>query len=163
MPEKNGFELVKHFCNRTFEIVFVTGHENYQTEAIACSAMNYIMKPINPLSLKSIIDQFDLKNFQKNDVNRLEILQNNLTNEQKTIVFSNNDGFKVALASDIFSCETENGNGKCKIETTKETIIITKSLKEVFKLLPENMFLKISASAIINKKFVHSFNSKDKK
>lgn len=160
MPEKNGFELVNHFIDRSFEIVFVTGYKNHQTEAIACSAMTYLMKPINPLSLKSIIDQFEFKTLQKNAVNRFEILKNNLNNEQKSIVFSDNNGFKVALVSDIMYSETGNGAGKCTIATTKETIVVTKSLKEMILLLPETLFLKVSASAIINKNFIKSFNTK---
>jgi two-component system LytT family response regulator len=161
MPEKNGFELVNHFLHRSFEIVFVTGHKNHQTEAIACSAMNYLMKPINPLSLKSIIDQFEFKVIQKTSLNRLEILKNNLNHEQKQIVFSDNDGFKVALVSDIIYCETGNGDGKCTIVTTKEIIVNSKSLKEMIQLLPETHFLKVSASAIVNKNFAKSFNTKN--
>jgi two-component system LytT family response regulator len=160
MPEKNGFELVNHFIDRSFEIVFVTGHKNHQTEAIACSAMNYLMKPINPLSLKSIIDQFEFKKIQKNSLNRLEILKNNLRNEQKSIAFSDKDGFKVTLVSDIIYCETGNGDGKCTIVTTKETIVNSKSLKQMVQLLPETLFLKVSASAIVNKNFAKSFNTK---
>ncbi|MFV5693122.1 LytR/AlgR family response regulator transcription factor [Flavobacterium sp. LT1R49] len=161
MPEKNGFDLVNHFENINFEIVFVTGHNNHFTESIKYCALNYLMKPINPLNLKSIIEQFDIKALEKRSLNRFEVLKSNLNGDKKSIVFPNNDGFKVALVSDIISCETENGNGKCKIETTKETIVVTKSLKEMFQLLPETIFLKVSGSAIINKKMVELFNSKD--
>nr|WP_315199235.1 LytTR family DNA-binding domain-containing protein [uncultured Flavobacterium sp.] len=161
MPEKNGFELVNHFAKIDFEIVFVTGHANQFTKAIEISALNYLMKPINPLNIKSIIERFENKMELAEKINRIEVLKSNLNGDKKSIVFSNNDGFKVALVSDIISCETENGNGKCKIETTKETIIVTKSLKEIFQLLPETIFLKVSSSAIINKKKVELFNSKD--
>jgi two-component system LytT family response regulator len=161
MPEKNGFELVNHFNEINFEIVFVTGHANQFTKAIEISALNYLMKPINPLNIKSIVERFENKTELANNTNRIEVLKSNLNGDRKTIVFPNNDGFKVALVSDIISCETENGNGKCKIETTKETIIFTKSLKEMAQLLPETIFIKVSGSAIINKKKVELFNSKD--
>jgi two-component system LytT family response regulator len=119
------------------------------------------MKPINPLNIKSIVERFENKMELANSMNRIEVLKSNLNNNKKSIVFPNNDGFKVALISDIVSCETENGNGKCKIETTKETIIVTKSLKEMLQLLPETIFLKVSGSAIINKKMIELFNSKN--
>jgi two-component system LytT family response regulator len=161
MPEKNGFELVNHFSTIPFEIVFVTGHANQFTKAIEISALNYLMKPINPLNIKSIVERFENKIELANSINRIEVLKNNLNGDKKSIVFPNNDGFKVALVSDIISCETENGNGKCKIETIKETIVVTKSLKEMLQLLPETVFLKVSGSAIINKKMVEFYNSKD--
>jgi two-component system LytT family response regulator len=50
MPEKNGFELINSFDVLPFEVVFVTGHANQYTKAIEISAMNYLMKPINPLN-----------------------------------------------------------------------------------------------------------------
>ncbi|MDI5897512.1 LytR/AlgR family response regulator transcription factor [Flavobacterium yafengii] len=161
MPEKNGFELVNHFSTIPFEIVFVTGHANQFTKAIEISALNYLMKPINPLNIKSIVERFENKMELANNINRFEVLKSNLNSDKKSIVFPNNDGFKVALVSDIISCETENGNGKCKIETTKETIVVTKSLKEMLQLLPETIFIKVSGSAIINKKMVELYNSKD--
>jgi two-component system LytT family response regulator len=161
MPEKDGFELVNHFSEINFEIVFVTGHANQFTKAIEISALNYLMKPINPLNIKAIVERFENKKELADKINRIEVLKNNLNGSKKSIVFPNNDGFKVALIRDIISCETENGNGKCKIETAKETIVVTKSLKEMFQLLPETNFLKVSGSAIINKKKVELFNSKD--
>ena len=44
-----------------------------------------------------------------------------------------------------------------------DTLVITKSLKEIAQLLPETSFLKVSGSAIINKSFIKSFNTKEKK
>lgn len=161
MPEKNGFDLINHFTLLSFEIVFVTGHSNHFTKAIEISALNYLMKPINPLNIKSIVEQFENKKKRTDGINRIDVLKNNLNSDKKSIVFPNNDGFKVALISDIISCETGNGDGKCTITTCKETIVVTKSLKEIFQLLPETIFLKVSASAIINKKSIELFNSKD--
>lgn len=161
MPGKNGFELVNHFPKIPFEIVFVTGYANQFTKAIKISALNYLMKPINPLNIKAIIESFENKMELADSINRIEILKNNLYGDKKSIVIPNKEGFQVALINDIISCETENGNGKCKISTTKETIVATKSLREMLQLLPSDIFLKVSASAIINKQMVESFNSKD--
>lgn len=161
MPGKNGFELVNYFTKINFEIVFVTGYANQYTKAIEISALNYLMKPINPLNIKALIERFENKMELADTTNRIEILKNNLYGDKKSIVIPNKEGFQVALINDIISCETENGNGKCKISTTKETIVATKSLREMLQLLPSDIFLKVSASAIINKQMVESFNSKD--
>ena len=161
MPEKSGFELVNHFTKIDFEIVFVTGHENQSLRAIETSALNYLMKPFNPLNIKSIVEYFENKIKLADKINRIEVLKRNLNDDKKSIVFPNNDGFKVASVSDIISCETGNGDGKCTIITTKETIITSKSLTKMAQLLPETNFIKVSSSAIINKKKVELFNSKD--
>ncbi|MDG2433169.1 LytTR family DNA-binding domain-containing protein [Flavobacterium sp.] len=159
MPQKNGFELIRHYNVVPFEIVFVTGHANEYIEAIKCSALDYLMKPINPLNIKSIIDRFEHKTEISSNQNRFDVLKNNLVNTKKSIILPNNDGFKVIVINEIIYCETSNGNGKC----TSETIVVSKSLKEIFQLLADSSFLKVSSSAVINKKFVKSFHTKIKK
>lgn len=161
MPEKNGFELINQFSKIDFEVVFVTGHTNHYTKAIEISALNYLMKPINPLNIKSIVEQFESKKQLADSENRMKVLKDYLSGNNNQIMLSDNDGFKVALISDIISCETGNGDGKCTITTNKKTIVVTKSLKQMLQLLPEAIFIKVSASAIINKKKVELFNSKD--
>jgi two-component system LytT family response regulator len=161
MPEKNGFELLNHFTIVPFEIVFVTGHDNQYTRTIEISALNYLMKPINPLNIKSIVEYFEKKVALENSINQLAILKNNLKGERTTLVIPDKDGFKVLTATDIISCETGNGTGKCKIETTKGNIIISKPINKMIQLLPASIFLSVSSSAIINKKMVESFNGKD--
>ncbi len=160
MPEKNGFELINSFDVLPFEVVFVTGHANQYTKAIEISAMNYLMKPINPLNIKAIVEQFETKKALANTVNRNEILKNNLKGNQTTILFPSNDGFTVVDITEIISCQSQNGSGKCTIITTNDTIVIHKYLKDVLLLLPESSFIKVSSSAIINKKKIVSFNSK---
>jgi two-component system LytT family response regulator len=160
MPEKNGFELINNFDVLPFEVVFVTGHANQYTKAIEISAMNYLMKPINPLNIKAIVEQFETKIALANTVNRNEILKNNLNGTKNTILFPSNDGFIVIDTTDIISCQSQNGTGKCSIVTTTDTIVIHKYLKDVLSLLPESSFIKVSSSAIINKKKIASFSSK---
>ncbi len=163
MPQRNGFELVEHYTKVPFEIVFVTGHANKYIDALQCSALDYLMKPINPLNIKSIIDRFENKIALANSQERFEVLKNNLNNSNTSIILSSNDGFKVITTTDIIYCETGNGDGKCKIETINETIVVSKSLKEMHQLLTDRLFLKVSSSAIVNKKFIKSFHTKNKK
>lgn len=170
MPEKNGFELIEHFVEIDFEVVFVTGHSNHFTKAIECSALNYLMKPINPLNVKSIIDNFEAKKGFPPNINRFEILKNNVQSNKdnvlsidSTIVFSQLNGFSAALVSDIIYCESSNSSGKCKIVTTTDTIIISRKIKQMRESLPEKEFLKVSSSHIINRKFFKSFETKESK
>lgn len=163
MPQKNGFELIDHFIKIDFEVVFVSGHSNYLTRAIECSALNYLMKPVNMLNIKSIVDNYETNKIFTATINRTEILKNNLKDINSTILFSHNGGFSATLISDIIYCESFNSTGKCKIITTTDTIIISKKIKQMMELLPEKDFLKVSSSHIINRKFFKSFETKESK
>ena len=47
MPKANGFQLLEHFKDFRFEVIFVTAYGNYAIKAIRFSAADYILKPIN--------------------------------------------------------------------------------------------------------------------
>lgn len=163
MPEKDGFELIEHFAKINFEVVFVTGHSNHLTQAIEASALNYLMKPINQLNIKSIIDNYESKRAYPTNINRTDILKNNVRNIDNTLVFSNLKGFSATLVADIIYCESSNSEGKCKIVTTSDTITVSKKIKQMQESLPEKEFLKVSSSYIINRNFFKSFETKESK
>ncbi|TDO95598.1 LytR/AlgR family response regulator transcription factor [Flavobacterium sp. 245] len=169
MPEKDGFELIEHFDKVNFEVVFVTGHSNHFIKAIECSALNYLMKPINPLNIKSILDNYESTKDLTPHINRIEIFKSNVNNSNNdntinsTIIFSNIKGFSATLVSDIIYCESSNSSGKCKIVTTTDTIIVSRKMKQMRESLPEKEFLKVSSSYIINRNFFKSFETKESK
>ena len=47
MPGGTGFDLLLSVPAST-QVVFVTAHEKYAVEAFAASAVNYLVKPVNP-------------------------------------------------------------------------------------------------------------------
>ena len=42
MPGKNGFELLQELPAIDFEIIFVTAHDNFTTQALHLSAVDYL-------------------------------------------------------------------------------------------------------------------------
>ena len=62
MPEKNGFELFKHFEVINFEVIFTTAHDKFGIKAIKRSALDYLLKPINHLELAEAVKKFEKKN-----------------------------------------------------------------------------------------------------
>src|SRR5687767_13528775 len=48
MPEMNGLELLKHFPERKFRVIFTTAHEKYALPALKAAATDYLVKPLSP-------------------------------------------------------------------------------------------------------------------
>src|SRR5215212_8901780 len=46
MPVKNGFELLKEIEEVSFEVIFVTAHNQFMVEAFHFSAIDYLLKPV---------------------------------------------------------------------------------------------------------------------
>jgi len=47
MPQGTGFDLLEHFPEKDFDVVFITAFNHYAIKAIKFSAVDYILKPIN--------------------------------------------------------------------------------------------------------------------
>ncbi len=50
MPGKSGFDLLKMFKEINFEVIFVSGFDEYAIHAFEFNALDYILKPIIMLS-----------------------------------------------------------------------------------------------------------------
>src|ERR1044071_2325981 len=48
MPRANGFALLKKFEQVPFEVIFVTSFDQYAINAIKFSALDYLLKPVEP-------------------------------------------------------------------------------------------------------------------
>ena len=47
MPVKNGFDLLKELKDISFEVIFVTAHNQFMIEAFHFSAIDYLLKPVD--------------------------------------------------------------------------------------------------------------------
>src|SRR5215204_1116204 len=51
MPVMNGFELLEQFKQIPFAVIFTTSYDQYAIKAIRFSALDYLLKPIDPKEL----------------------------------------------------------------------------------------------------------------
>lgn len=159
MPGENGFELLQSLPRPGFEVIFVTGFDQYGIQAIKFSAIDYLLKPIVVAELEAAVERAGRKITEKNHNNQLENLLNFL--QQK----NNRDRHKIALPSareirfvnphDIMYCEANN-NYTTFYLASGEKLIISKPLFEYDELLGEYGFIRCHNSYLVNSFFVKS-------
>lgn len=66
MPMQDGFDLLNLFPERSFQVIFVTAHEEYAIKALRAGATDYILKPILLDELKVAIEKASQKHKEKN-------------------------------------------------------------------------------------------------
>src|SRR5688500_17929008 len=51
MPHKNGFDLLIALPDIPFDVIFTTAYNQYAIQAIRFSALDYLLKPVDPEEL----------------------------------------------------------------------------------------------------------------
>ena len=104
IADKTGFDLLLQLSNINFEVIFTTAYDKYAVQAFKFSALDYLLKPIDPSDLKQAIEKFENKHQAKETSARLDVLFHNLNNMQvatKRISVPVMNGFVFLNVSDI--------------------------------------------------------------
>ena len=59
MDDGTGFDLMTRVAQPNFQLIFVTAHNKYAIEAFKFSAIDYLLKPINPEQLCEAISRLE--------------------------------------------------------------------------------------------------------
>jgi len=162
MDDGTGFDLLKHFEYINFKIIFVTAYEEFAIRAFDFSAIDYILKPINPEKLVLAVKKAEqLKNKDFNiQLNALKENIENLGGYHKKIILKNQESIFLLNVDHIIHCESD---GSYTIFQTidHQKIVVSKGLKEYDTLLSESGFLRIHRSHLINLKHIKRFDKHD--
>lgn len=160
MPGENGFKLFDYFDNFNFDVVFVTAFEKYAIRAINCAAFAYILKPINEESLAEIIAKYEGKQFMKASTDRLKLLMENYSLGNlfpPKIALPTLTGYRILNVNEILYCLAEDNYTQI-ITYNKENILVSKTLKLIEEMLPDESFFRIHKSTLINLNYIRTLN-----
>ena len=57
LGDGTGMSLLSHFTEFTFDVIFITAHNKYAVDAFRLSAIDFLLKPINPEELISAVQK----------------------------------------------------------------------------------------------------------
>jgi two-component system LytT family response regulator len=152
MPNMNGFEFLEQCRQITFSVIFTTSYDQYAIKAFRISALDYLLKPIDPEELvaavykvgeqksKPITEQFRLM---------IEQIQNRNRGITK-IGIPTIEGFELIPADHIVYCEANNNYTHIFLKG-KTKIVACRSLKDMEEQLQDfKSFLRVHHSYLVN-------------
>jgi DNA-binding LytR/AlgR family response regulator len=148
MPIINGFDLLESLENPP-QVILITGKPDYALKAFDYDVTDYLYKPISSARFEASI---------KRALVRHEQSQNLGAEEEYIFVKSNLKKRKVIL-NDIKWVEAL--GDYIKVVTNEGNIVILSTMKSFEKQLPQDKFLRIHKSYIVNLEKVEKFNSKN--
>jgi two-component system LytT family response regulator len=108
MPGGSGFELLEKFKDIPFEVIFVTGFNDYVLDALKVSAVDYLLKPVITEDLIQAVGKAKARIANREKVQMYDVLKHNLNHigEQDTrIAIPGTSAYDFIKISDIIRCE----------------------------------------------------------
>lgn len=167
LTDGTGFDLLEQLASKngkiTSQVVFITAHEQYAIKAFRFSALDFLLKPVDPEELQKVISKINDVLSKSDNYAHIDLLLENIRKKVdnfKRIALSTADGIHLFEISDIIRCESEDNYTKFYIKNNKP-ILISKTLKEYEELLSEHGFERIHQSHLINLAYLKSYIKKD--
>lgn len=158
MPGGNGFTLLEKTRDQNFDVIFTTAYSQYAIKAIRFSALDYLLKPINPDELKAAVEKVEEKFSSKSTTRKnVDTLLSNIDeNIPKKVVLPNVHGAEYVILDEIVRC-TADGNYTLVVLTSGKKILVAKTLKEYEELFAEENFVRIHHAHLVNLKHVKRY------
>jgi two-component system LytT family response regulator len=161
MPKANGFQLLEHFKDFNFEVIFVTAYGNYAIKAIRFSAADYILKPINYKELKTAVEKVANRIQQKQENLRMKQLMYNLGQPANPrIGLPTGERIEFVEVNKIIRCQGEGNYSHIYFEENKH-LLVAKTLVEFEDLLQEYSFIRVHKTHLVNLKHVAAYLKTD--
>lgn len=148
MPRVSGFDLLDNMTQKP-QIIFVTGKTKYAFKAFDYDAIDYLRKPIAKdrffNAVHKAIVNYKLHNEEGFDDEDFIFVKSNL---KKRKVFLSELNYIEALGDYV------------KLVTQFDSLVVLSTMKAFEQLLPQDRFLRIHKSYIVNLDKVQRYNSK---
>jgi two-component system LytT family response regulator len=138
---ETGFDLLEN-VETNFHLVFVTAYDEYAIRAFEVNACDYLLKPVNPERLRITMERILNQKGLKTSVKKYDY-------SDCIFVKLNNSTSRFVRLNEVVSI-TSAGNYTEVLTLGKNKYLIHKTLKQWEKELPDNYFLRVSNSSIIN-------------
>lgn len=159
LEDGTGFDILEHFDKITFKTIFITGFDSYGIKAIKFSALDYLLKPVDPDDLLKAIKRYKESEVQPDVKANIDFLLENIRGIKpgfKRMALNSADKVKMVNIDDIIRCESQSNYTLFYIKGG-EQILVTKSLKEYENLLEEYSFVRVHHSHLINLNYLKEY------
>jgi two-component system LytT family response regulator len=159
MNDGDGFDLLDIIDREKYKVIFTTSSDSYAIKAFKFSAVDYLLKPIDPDELVSAVEKIDASTVKDENMDVLmETLKS--SNRPKRVVLVTQDRIFVKDIEEIVRCES-NINYTWFYLLDGSKILVSKTLKEYDKMLSDHNFYRVHQSHLINATYIKEYVKSD--
>ncbi|MGC4041560.1 MAG: LytTR family DNA-binding domain-containing protein [Flavobacterium sp.] len=162
MPDGTGFDLLQKLKPINFKVIFITGYEDFAIRAFRFSAIDYLLKPLDPADLTEAVNKAEealSKDIMELKLNTLFSNLERPKNLRKLVLKTAEKIYSVNI-QDIVNCESEK-NYTTFYFINAPKLVVSTTLKEYETLLKPFQFFRAHQSHLINMLYFDHFIKTD--
>ncbi len=163
MGDGTGFDLLKKFSKIDFFVIFITAFEEYAINAFKFSAIDYLLKPIDPDELTDSVNRVKVRLEKENYSQHLSAFFENMESsngKMKKLVLRTSNSVHVVNLNEIIRCQSDK-NYTHFFTINNGEIVVSRTLKEFEEMLFGFDFFRAHQSHLINLNFIRRFDKVD--
>jgi two-component system LytT family response regulator len=149
MDDGSGFDLLNRFEEIDFKVIFVTAYEEYAIRAFRLSAVDYLLKPVDPDELTEAVEKANKLMIEEQKL-RLKAVSSNIESGQhRRIVLKEGENIHLVNVGNIIHSESEGNYVRFHVKD-EQPILVSRQLKEFEEILEPSGFFRVHKSHLIN-------------
>ena len=154
LGDGTGFDLLDRFFRPNFKVIFTTAHDEFALRAFRYSALDYLLKPVDPEELIASVRKAAIINKPEEYQRQLDQLRHNTsTRSFDRITLNTGDGLLFIGTAEITRLEAQ-GNYSFVFLENGERHLAAQSLAGFEEMLPAPPFFRAHQSHLVNTAFV---------
>ena len=153
MPGGSGFDMLQKLGTWPFEVIFTTGFQRYAIQAIRFSALDYLLKPVQPDELTESLDRFRKRHPQED---RTAVQQQFLANigqrdeHAMKLTLTTGDRTYFVTPAEITHCTADDNYTELRTADGRR-FVSARTLKDYEDMLAPLGFLRVHRSSLVNR------------
>jgi len=161
LGDGTGFDLLDRFPQPAFKVIFATAHDEFALRAFRYSALDYLLKPVDPEELVAAVRRAAMPGDLAQYHRQMEQLRHHTTTRRfDRITLNTGDGLLFIGIEEIMRLEAQ-GNYSFVFLENGERHLAAQSLAGFEEILPTPLFFRAHQSHVVNTKFVRKLAKND--
>lgn len=152
MNDGTGFDLLERLGAITFQIIFVTAYEEHAIKAFKYSAVDYLLKPLDPDEFIASVSKLKKQSKLEEIEQKVELLLQN-HNKIEKIALPTLSGLNMIKICDIVHCESDNNYTNFHLIDGSK-LLVSRTLKEYDEMLSTSGFYRTHKSHLVNVSYI---------
>ena len=157
MPHKNGFDFLMTVKDPSFDIIFTTAYNQYAIQAIRFSALDYLLKPVDPDELVAAVERYHgkLRSVQQKQELYTNLVENIEKKDAKDfrLAVPSSEGVYFFTLDEILRLEADRNYTSIHL-VGKRPFVASKTLKHFEEMLDGFGFIRTHKSHLVNPKHI---------